>query len=80
MQQKVAGNLKGHAPREAVHPKYDPRPVARTVTTHVMDAYSTSLPLRQPPYPSAQQQPTRLAISRAPTHCPSLSPVYKPET
>lgn len=47
--------------------KYDSRPAARTVTTHVMDANSISLPLRQPPYPSAQQQPIRLAISRAPT-------------
>jgi hypothetical protein len=63
----MARNLKGHAPREAVYPKYDSCPVARTVTTHVMDAYSTSLSLRQPPYPSAQQQPTRLAISCAPT-------------
>lgn len=43
--------------------KYDSRPAARTVTTHVMDANSISLPLRQPPYPSAQQQPIRLAIS-----------------
>ncbi|MNN91939.1 hypothetical protein D3C81_2101290 [compost metagenome] len=33
-----------------------------------MDANSISLPLRQPPYPSAQQQPIRLAISRAPTY------------
>ncbi len=47
--------------------KYDSRPAARTVTTHVMDANSISLPLLQPPYPSAQQQPIRLAISRAPT-------------
>ena len=47
--------------------KYDSRPAARTVTTHVMDANSISLPLRQPPYPFAQQQPIRLAISRAPT-------------
>jgi len=47
--------------------KYDSRPAARTVATHVMDANSISLPLRQPPYPSAQQQPIRLAISRAPT-------------
>ena len=47
--------------------KYDSRPAARTVTTHVMDANSISLPLRQPPYPSAQQQPIRLAVSRAPT-------------
>lgn len=47
--------------------KYDSRPAARTVTTHVMDANSISLPLRQPLYPSAQQQPIRLAISRAPT-------------
>jgi hypothetical protein len=70
----MARNLKGHAPREAVHPKYDSRPVARTVTTHVMDAYLTLLPLRQLPYPSAQQQLTRLAISCAPTLCPSLSP------
>jgi len=48
-------------------PKYDSHPAARTITTHVMDANSISLPLRQPPYPSAQQQPIRLAISRAPT-------------
>jgi len=47
--------------------KYDSRPAARTVTTYVMDASSISLPLRQPPYPSAQQQPIRLATSRAPT-------------
>jgi len=47
--------------------KYDSRPAARTVTIHVMDANSILLPLRQPPHPSAQQQPIRLAISRAPT-------------
>jgi len=32
-----------------------------------MDANSILLPLRPPPYPSAQQQPIRLATSRAPT-------------
>lgn len=48
-QQNVARNLNGHAPREAVHLKYDSRPPARTVTTPVMDACSISLPLRRPP-------------------------------
>ena len=39
MQPNVARNLKGHAATAVVHPpKYDSRPVARTVTTHVMDA------------------------------------------
>lgn len=37
-QPNVARNLKGYAATAVVHPKYDSRPVARTVTTHVMDA------------------------------------------
>lgn len=43
-------SLQGHAANAVAQPKYDSRPAARTVTTHVMDAYFTSLPMRQPPY------------------------------
>lgn len=46
-------SLQGHAANAVAQPKYDSRPAARTVTTHVMDAYFTSLPMRQPPYPLA---------------------------
>jgi len=64
---QVTRTLKGTLLPRWFTRKYNSRPAARTVTTHVMDANSISLVLRQPPYPSAQQQLIRLAISRAPT-------------